>query len=130
MALADAYEALTAARVYYSVQMPPDNAVRILLAKRGATFNPVLVKAFVNMIGIFPIGTLLKFDTGEVGLVMHQTRDLMRPRVLLLDKFDGSEKESGEEISLLETVGGNYKRTVAGTINPHAVGINVKLYLE
>jgi len=129
VSLADAYEALTAARVYYSVQMPPDEAVRILLAKRGPTFNAVMVKAFVNMIGIFPIGTLLKLDTGESGLVMHQTRDLMRPRVLMLDKFDGTEKETGNEISLLETAGGNYKRTVTGIINPYAAGINIKQYL-
>jgi hypothetical protein len=87
------------------------------------------VKAFVNMIGIFPIGTLLKLDTDEVGLVMHQTGDLMRPRVLLLTTFDGSEKESGQEVSLLETAGGKYKRTVVGTINPYAAKINVKKYL-
>jgi HD-GYP domain-containing protein (c-di-GMP phosphodiesterase class II) len=129
VALADAYEALTAARVYYNTQMAPDQAVRILLAKRGTTFSPILVKAFVNMIGIFPIGTLLKFDTGEVGLVVHQTRDLMRPRVLLLDKFDGSEKQSGREVSLHETVGGKYKRTVTGTINPHEAKVDIKQYL-
>jgi HD-GYP domain-containing protein (c-di-GMP phosphodiesterase class II) len=130
VAIADAYEALTAARVYYSVQMPPDNAVRILLKKRGTTFNSILVKAFVNMIGIFPIGTLLKLDTGETGLVMHQTQDLLRPRVLLLTKFDGSEKEAGNEVSLLETVSGKFKRTVVGYIDPGAAGTNIKQYLE
>lgn len=130
VALADAYEALTAARVYYRVQMPPYNAVRILLKKRGAVFNPVLVKAFVNMIGLFPIGTLLKLDTGEVGLVMHQTRDLLRPRVLVLSKFDGSEKGSGKEVSLLETVNGRHTRSIAGTIDPHAAGIDIKRYLD
>ncbi len=130
VSLADAYEALTAARVYYSVQMPPDNAVRILLAKRGTVFNPILVKAFVNMIGIYPIGTLLKLNTGEVGLVLHQTRDLMRPRVLLLTKFDGSEKASGKEVNLLETAGGKYKRTVVGTVDPNTAHIDVKKYLD
>ncbi len=130
ISLADAYEALTAARVYYSVQMPSDKAIGILLEKRGTVFNPVLVKAFVNMIGIFPIGTVLKLDTGEVGLVRHQTRDLMRPRILLLTKFDGSEKETGTETSLLETVGGKYKRSIVGTINPYEMKINLKKYLE
>ena len=130
IALADAYEALTAARVYYSVQMPPDNAVRILIKQRGNAFNSVLVKAFVNMIGIFPIGTLLKLDTGEVGLVMHQTRDLMRPRVLILSAFDGSEKESGAEVSLLETAGGSYKRSIVGTIDPYVAKIDIKKYLD
>ncbi len=130
VALADAYEALTAARVYYSVQMPADHAIRILLAKRGTTFNPVLVKAFVNMTGIFPIGTILKLDTGEFGLVRHQTRDLMRPRVLLLTKFDGSEKETGTETSLLETAGGKFKRSIVGTINPYEMKLSLKKYLE
>jgi len=128
--LADAYEALTAARVYYNAQMPPDNAVRILLKKRGTAFNAVLVKAFVNMIGIFPVGTLLKLNTGEIGLVVHQTRDLLRPRVLLLDKFDGSEKTSGTEISLLDTTGGQFKRSVAGTIDPAAAKIDLKQYIN
>ncbi len=130
VSLADAYEALTAARVYYSIQMSPDNAVQILIKKRGSAFHPVLVKAFVNMIGLFPIGTLLKLNTGEIGLVTHQTRDLMRPRVLLLNKFDGSEKESGTEVSLVETAGGKYKRTAVGTINPYAAKIDIKKYLE
>jgi len=130
IALADAYEALTAARVYYSAQMPADQAIRILLKKRGIAFNPVLVKAFVNMIGLFPVGTVVKLDSGEIGLVMHQTRDLIRPRMLLLNKFDGSEKESGTEISLLETAGGKYKRTIVGTIDPYAAKINIKKYID
>jgi HD-GYP domain-containing protein (c-di-GMP phosphodiesterase class II) len=129
VSLADAYEALTAARVYYRAQMSPEQAVRILLTKRGAPFNPVLVKAFVNMIGLFPVGTVLKFDTGEVGMVLHQTRDLMRPRVLLLTKFDGSEKTSGVETSLLETAGGSYKRTAIGTVDVYSAGIDMKKYL-
>ena len=130
VSLCDAYDAITATRVYYSIQKPLDQAVRILLADRGKSFDPILVKAFVNMIGLFPVGTLLKLDTGEIGVVMHQTRDLMRPRVLLLDKFDGSEKETGTEVSLLETVGGRYKRSIAGTINPYKAKIDIKKYID
>ena len=129
IAIADAYDAIIAARVYYKITTPPDKAVRIMLSKRGTVFNPVLVKAFVNMIGIYPIGTLLKLDTGEIGIVMHQTRDLMRPRVLILTKFDGSEKESGSEVSLLEMEKGQYKRTIAGSIDPSSANIDVKKYV-
>ena len=130
ISLADAYEVLTATQLYYNVQMPPDHIIRILAKKRGNNFNSVLVKAFINMIGIFPVGTVLKLSNGEIGLVLHQTSDLLRPRVLLLTEFDGSEKESGEEISLLETMDGKYKRDVAGTINPHTAKIDLKLYLN
>jgi HD-GYP domain-containing protein (c-di-GMP phosphodiesterase class II) len=130
VSLADAYEVLTATRVYYNVQMLPQQVIRILAKKRGSDFNAVLVKAFINMTGIFPIGTLLKLSSNEIGLVVHQTSDLMRPRVLLLTKFDGSEKESGEEISLLEMTSGKYERDVAGTINPNTANIDIKRYLE
>jgi HD-GYP domain-containing protein (c-di-GMP phosphodiesterase class II) len=130
VSLADAYEVLMSSQVYYDCQMTPEQVIRILAKKRGSDFNAVLVKAFINMIGIFPIGTLLKLSSDEVGLVVHQTPDLMRPRVLLLTKFDGSEKESGEEISLLETSEGKYKRDVTGTINSHKANINIKRYLE
>jgi hypothetical protein len=83
------------------------------------------------MIGIYPVGTLLKLDTGEICIAVHQTRDLMRPRVLLLSKFDGSEKEDpNATVSLLETEGGRPKRTIAGTIDPNIVKIDVKKYLD
>lgn len=129
VSLCDAYDAITAARVYYSAQTPPDEGVRILLRKRGAPFNGVLVNAFVKMIGLFPIGCVVKLDTGEVGLVMHQTSNLMRPRVLILSKFDGSEK-GGRTVSLLETSRGMYKRSIAGTINGSVAKIDVKKYLD
>jgi putative nucleotidyltransferase with HDIG domain len=130
VSLADAYEVLNATRVYYNVEMPPDQVIRILVKQRGSNFNSDLVKAFINMIGIFPVGTLLKLSTGEIGLVLHQTGDLMRPRVLLLNKFDGSEKESGEETSILETTDGNYKRNVVGTIDSLTANIDIKQYLN
>jgi HD-GYP domain-containing protein (c-di-GMP phosphodiesterase class II) len=125
VAIADAYDALTSVRVYYNVSTPPDEAVRILLKRRGTVFDTMLVKVFVNMIGILPIGTLLRLDTGEMGLVVHQTRDLVRPRVLLLRTFDGTEKE---EVSLLEMERGKYKRSIAGAIDPNRIKINLNQY--
>jgi HD-GYP domain-containing protein (c-di-GMP phosphodiesterase class II) len=130
ISLADSYEAITSPRVYYSAQISPDKAIRILLKNKGVTSSPVLLQAFINMIGIFPVGTLLKLDTGEIGLAMHQTQDLLRPRVLLLDKFDGSEKETGEMVSLIETAEGNYKRSVSGTIDPNIARIDLKRYFD
>ena len=130
VSLADSYEAITSSRVYYANHVSPDAAIRILLKNRGITCAPVLLQAFINVVGIFPIGTLLKLDTDEVGLVMHQTLDLMRPRVLILTRFDGSEKETGEVVSLVETMGGNYKRSISGTIDPNIAKIDIKKYFD
>lgn len=125
VSIADAYDALTSERAYYNAPLQPYEAVKTLLSKRGTAFDPVLVKAFVNMIGIFPLGTILRLDTGEVGLVVHQTADPMRPRVLLLKSFDGTETE---ETNLLEREGGRYKRTPVATVNPRILKVDVKAY--
>ena len=130
ISLVDSYEAITASRVYYKSKLPPHEAIRILIKNSGVTSSPALLKAFINMVGIFPVGTLLKLDTGEVGLVMHQTSDLMRPRVLLLTKFDGSEKEDGKIVSLPERTEGKYRRSIAGTIDPVEARINTRPYFE
>jgi HD-GYP domain-containing protein (c-di-GMP phosphodiesterase class II) len=130
VSLVDAYDVLTALRVYYNTPLPSDQVISILAKMREENFNAALLKSFINMIGIFPIGTLLKLSSGEAGLVTHQTGDLMRPRVLLLMKFDGSEKESGEEITLLEKTGGEFKRNIAGTIDSRTANIDVKPYWE
>ena len=116
--------------MYYKSKIPPHEAIRILLKNKGVTSNPVLLKAFINMVGIFPVGTLLKLDTGEVGLVMHQTSDLMRPRVLILTRFDGSEKEDGKIVSLADRTDGKYRRSISGTIDPEASRINLRPYFD
>ncbi len=123
--IADAFDALTSLRVYFKIQRSPDEVVLTLLSKRGTVFDPVLTKAFVNMVGIFPIGTLLRLSTGETGLVIRQTRDLLRPRVLLLKTFDRAEKD---EVSLLEMDAGAYKRSAIGTIDPNFLKIDVSQY--
>ncbi len=127
VAIADAYDALTSSRVYYNISTPPDEAVRVLLDKRGSNFNPMLVKAFVNLVGIFPIGTLVRLSTGEVGLVKHQTGDLLRPKVLLLRTFDGTETE---QASLLEMERGRYKRSILDSIDPQSMSVNVAQYFK
>lgn len=127
VAITDAYDALTSSRVYYNLATPPDEAVRILLRKRGTNFNPMLVKAFVNLVGIFPVGTLVRLSTGEVGLVMHQTGDLLRPKVLLLRTFDGTETE---EVNLLEMEKGRYKRSILDSIDPQNMNVNIAQYFK
>lgn len=129
ISLADAYEVLTAMRIYYNCSIPCEQVIRILTKKQGDYFNPLLVKALINATGVFPIGTLLQLSDGEVGLVVHQTSDLTRPRVLLLTKYDGSEKESGKEISLLETSEGRYKRDIIGVIDAQRANVDIKRYL-
>jgi len=58
------------------------------------------------MVGILPVGTLVRLDTGGTGLVVDQTCDPLPPHALLLETLDGAEKEGA---SLFETEQGRYQ---------------------
>jgi HD-GYP domain-containing protein (c-di-GMP phosphodiesterase class II) len=67
--IADVFDAITAKRIYRSFPISPDRALGIMQEGSGKDFDPVLLKVFINMIGVYPIGTLLKLDKDEMGLV-------------------------------------------------------------
>lgn len=79
--LADAYDAATSQRPYRRANTP----IRIIsevIDRSGKHFDPLLVKLFVNMMGIYPVGSLVKLSTGAVGIVVFENEaDLTRPTV-------------------------------------------------
>jgi len=73
VAVADVYDALVADRPYrpaYSVTQ----AISILKRMTGLFFDPQCVKAFLNNIAIYPLGSLLELNTGELCIVIDINR--------------------------------------------------------
>ncbi|RKR72014.1 HD-GYP domain-containing protein [Marinobacter nauticus] len=86
ISIVDAYDAMTSDRCYRDGMSPAD-AVRILYKNRAQQFDADMVEAFIRMIGIYPPGSLVELNTGEVALVVstHPGRKL-KPKVeILLD---------------------------------------------
>ena len=83
-AIVDSYDAMTAARPYATVKSAYD-AVRELKRLGGSAFPAQLVELFIQAVGVFPTGTLVELNTGEVGVVIRQNRfRRLRPEVLLI----------------------------------------------
>ena len=85
--LVDTYSALISERPYarpISVQQ----ALHQLYAARGHAFKPELVEQFIQCVGVFPVGSLVELNSGEVAVVVSQNRARrLKPRVMLvLDK--------------------------------------------
>jgi HD-GYP domain-containing protein (c-di-GMP phosphodiesterase class II) len=60
-------------------------ALEEIYNQRDRQFNPALMEQFVQCVGLYPIGTLVELESGEVGVVIQQNRvQRSRPRVLLL----------------------------------------------
>jgi HD-GYP domain-containing protein (c-di-GMP phosphodiesterase class II) len=132
ISLCDCYDALTSSRVYNRVPYTPERALKFMLAKSGTAFDSTLMKIFVNSIGIFPIGTVVLLDTGEMGVVTAISQDPQkaeRPKVKLITDPSGNEK-SGEVIDLSDKAGtaSGYARNVVKTIDPFRYKIDVSRY--
>jgi HD-GYP domain-containing protein (c-di-GMP phosphodiesterase class II) len=82
--IVDSYDAMIAERCYAQARSAYE-AVRELKQLGGTAFPAQLVELFIQAVGVFPTGTLVELNTGEVGVVIGQNRfRRLRPEVLLI----------------------------------------------
>jgi putative nucleotidyltransferase with HDIG domain len=70
VSVADIYEAITGARSYQDPARP-EQACLVLARLAGTKLNTALVKAFVNAISFFPVGSVVRTDRAELGIVVR-----------------------------------------------------------
>ena len=133
IAIADVFDAITSPRVYRHVAFTPDQALNTMLDGSGTEFDPILLKMFINMLGIYPIGSLLELDTGELALVMdtHKTSDGTRPMVVLLaENGNGGYATVGvADLAERDAQSGAFLRTIVKSIHPSTRGIQPAEFL-
>lgn len=85
--LTDCYDALTSDRAFQSATSPHD-AVRKLYDWSNIDFQAELVEQFIQLVGVYPVGTLIELSDARVGIVVAHHRELrLRPKIMLiLDK--------------------------------------------
>ena len=129
VALADFYDFLARPMIHDRLPYVSEKIFGFMLERSGKDFDPALIKAFINMIGVFPIGTLVLLDTNEIGIVTRIQGDsdpVNRPEVCLLFYSDG-EYRQGKVVDLKEKdeTTGEFKRTIVKTLNPNEFHIIV-----
>lgn len=83
-AIVDYFDAVTSDRAYAKA-ISAHEAIRELYKLRNKAFQDELVEQFIQMLGVYPSGTLVELNTGEVGVVISQNRvRRLRPRVMLI----------------------------------------------
>jgi putative nucleotidyltransferase with HDIG domain len=129
VAMADFYDALVRPRVHHRFPYVSEKIVGIVLERSGKDFDPAIAKTFINMIGIFPLGTLALLNTNEMGIVTQVQEDtelIDRPKVCRIYYRDG-EYRRGKVVDLTERdeVSGDFKRSIVKTLDPNEYNINV-----
>lgn len=131
VALSDAYSSATTAREDADAKSP-DAALREIWKDSSDGHDPVLVKALINLLGIYPVGTCVILDTLEVGLVHAANSDatlIERPIVRVLGSADGSWLDSPPLVDLAETAAdGSFRRSILKVTDPDKYSIKVSDY--
>lgn len=97
--LASAYEAMTHLRPYGATYTPME-AIRLIVDNKK-TFDPRVKKALISRIGVFPIGTLVRLSTNEIGLVVkHNPRLPLRPVVRVMFDLRGVQMKEEKILDL------------------------------
>ena len=78
IALADTYSAMVTPRVYRQ-QILARDALRDIFLKRGGEMDAELAQLFIKELGVFPPGTFVKLQNGEVGIVTRRGGNSMKP---------------------------------------------------
>lgn len=82
--LVDCYDAITSNRPY-APQVTPDEAIRLFYEWRDVEFQGALVEQFIQVIGVYPVGTIVELSDGRIGIVSAQHQEArLRPMVMMI----------------------------------------------
>lgn len=130
VAVADGFDAATSRRAYQTVPIEPDEVLREMWGNPRRGYDPMIVKALINLIGIYPVGTCVILDTFEVAVVAAANADpqyLNRPVVaVVIDENGASVPAPGRQVDLSERgPDGSFRRSIVKVTNPDRFGLEV-----
>ena len=122
---------MTTNRAYAPAKSAYD-AIRELNLSAGMQFQREMVEQFVQALGMFPTGSLVEINTGEVGIVIEQNRvRRLRPQLMLLLDADKEPLKSHKTMNLRklpEDAGNPKARWITQGFEAGAFGIDPKDY--
>ena len=125
----DMYDALTSDRGYHEA-MPPFQALQLLYhqAQRGQ-LDLAVVERLIQSVGIYPVGSCVALNTGEIGIVKEPYRDQLLTPILLIVKDTESRQVASP--CVLELAGtAKPTRRISEVLNAGSVGIDANAFLD
>jgi putative nucleotidyltransferase with HDIG domain len=123
--ISDIYDAMRSQRAYQQA-FPTERILAVLKRNDGTQFDQHLVRRFVQLLGIYPPGNLVRLSTGEVAVVARvHAPDPYRPRVRVLFNASGARLDLPYERNLWEPPHpGAAADSVVGPLDPAEFGID------
>jgi len=133
VSIADVFDAASSPRVYRPFCLKREEVLAVIAERSGTQFDPLLAKVFVEMLGVFPVGSLVLLDTEEFAIVWRANQEsssALRPRVKIITDRKGNFVEPHIESLMARTEDGkDFARTIVKALDPQEYGIDVTSYL-
>jgi putative nucleotidyltransferase with HDIG domain len=130
VSIADVFDALRSNRPYR--QGLATARIRAIMGEQGnPAFNQTLLKRFVNLMGLFPVGNLVRLSTEELAVVTAEhPSDPFRPQVKIISNAAGEMVEQPELVNTWErNHRGEHARAVVEAVDPEPLGIDPLQYM-
>jgi putative nucleotidyltransferase with HDIG domain len=130
--ISDVYDAMRSQRAYQTAH-PTDRILAVLKRNDGSQFDQHLVRRFVQLLGIYPPGNLVRLNTGEIAVVLRvHAPDPFRPRVRILFDAAGQRLDLPADRNLWDTSGGNpdERASVAAPVDAADYNIDPLQFLD
>jgi hypothetical protein len=93
------------------------------------SFDPILLKSFILMLGIYPVGSIVELNNGEKGIVINYPKGSPkdRPEIQMLLNDDEDRWIRGERISLADqtVMEGPFQLNIVRSLHPSELGVQV-----
>jgi putative nucleotidyltransferase with HDIG domain len=125
VSIADVFDALRSNRPYRE-GLATSRIRAIMGEQHNPAFNQVLLRRFVNLMGLFPVGTIVRLNTEEVGVVTAEhPEDPFRPQVKILYTGKGEQIENPVLANTWERDDrGGFPRAVVESVDPDSVELD------
>ncbi|MFN3680662.1 MAG: HD-GYP domain-containing protein [Nitrospira sp.] len=128
--IVDIYDAITSDRCYHRGRPSHDALQYLYLLSLKGHLDAGLVQRFIRIVGVYPVGSLVELNTGEVAVVCRVHREApLAPRVIIVKSASNVLLSKPIECDLREEakISG---RTIHAVKGPHDVGIDPAVYLD
>jgi len=122
VSIADLYDTLTTPDISGTAACAPEEAVNLLLTRGEALFDRALIKVFVNTLGTYPLGTVVRLDTGEVGVVLSKPSQLSKSSMPVVKVIEGPDGKPVApflaDLNEKDPVAQDFRRKIVSTQSP------------
>lgn len=129
-AIVDIYDAVTSDRCYHKGKTPHETLQLLYQLGTRGHVDGALVQQFVQVVGVYPVGSCVSLNTGETAIVKQFNHHApIRPLVVLITDKAGHHRSTPIDLDLATQLR-QPKRAIASILDPTALGIDPRTYLD